>query len=146
MEKIKRSSKDSVIEDVKSKKKPKIYIKNLFKLGKGNDIIKNEVLENVKSSTFEDEEDYQLTTSRGAFDHTYLQSESNVDRSITLILHGYINKIRPYLKHKIKFVLSWYQWHLENSNVSETYGCLFKSCRWKKRYVVKKWKYYSYAR
>lgn len=106
MEKIKRSSKDSVIEDVKSKKKPKISIKNLFKLGKGNDIIKNEVLENVKSSTFEDEEDYQLTTSRGAFDHTYLQSESNVDRSITLILHGYINKIRPYLKHKIKFVLS----------------------------------------
>ena len=91
MEKIKRSSKDSVIEDVKSKKKPKISIKNLFKLGKGNDIIKNEVLENVKSSTFEDEEDYQLTTSRGAFDHTYLQSESNVDRSITL------NKIRPFL-------------------------------------------------
>ena len=63
-------------------------------MGKGKDIIKNQVLEDVRSSLFEDEEDYQL-------DHTYLQFESKFDRYKTLPLDGYINKIRPYFKQLI---------------------------------------------
>ena len=75
-------------------------IRNLFRLEKETNAIKDRILRDIKN-LFEHEEEenyYKPVRVSNFWRNNYIEYESNGDRNKTLPVEEYLNKIRPYLK------------------------------------------------
>ena len=73
-------------------------VRNLFRLKKENEAIKNRITRDIRNP-FEHEEDHYKPVRASDFEsNNYIEHESNSDRSKTISFGKYLNKIRPYLK------------------------------------------------
>ena len=111
MEKLKKETIDTTIK----------YIKNLFKLEKGNKAIKEKILRDIRkvfklekenkatiniilrdiTNLFDHEKEenyYKLVRVSNFWSNKYIEHESIGDRTKTLSPEEYLNKIWPYLK------------------------------------------------
>ena len=93
-----RLQKDKTIEDNVIKN-----VRNLFRLKKENIAIKHRIIRDTVNFFKHEGEDYYNKPVRvGNFwSNNYIEHKSNGDRSKTLSVEEYFNKIRPYLKDTI---------------------------------------------
>ena len=75
------------------------YIRNLFRLKKENETIKNRIIRDIRNLFENEEEDYCKLVRVGNFwSNNYIERESNGDRNKTLTVEEYLNKIKTYSK------------------------------------------------
>ena len=93
-----RLQKDKTIEDNVIEN-----VRNLFRLKKENIAIKHRIIKDTANFFKHEGEDYYNKPVRvGNFwSNNYIEHKSNGDRSKTLSVEEYFNKIRPYLKDTI---------------------------------------------
>ena len=77
-------------------------IRNLFRLKKRNEAIKDRVIRDIWNIFEGEEEDYLKPVNAVTFwSNNYIEYESNGERNKKLSAEEYLHKIRPYLKHII---------------------------------------------
>ena len=77
-------------------------IRNLFRLKKGNESIKDRIIRDTRNNFEHEEEDYYKAVRVGnLWSNNYIEYESNSDGTKTLSAEEYYKKIRPYIKHII---------------------------------------------
>ena len=76
-------------------------IRNLFKLKKENEAIKDRIIRDI-TTHFKQEDDYYKLTRVGNFwNNNYIEYESSGDRNKNLSIKGYLDKIKPNLRDTI---------------------------------------------
>ena len=77
-------------------------IRNIFRLKKENEAIKNRVIRNIRNFFAHEEVNYYTPLRADKFSsNNYIEYESNGDRNKAPSVDEYLNKIRPYLKDSI---------------------------------------------
>ena len=72
------------------------HIRNIFRLEKETKVIKDRILRDIKNLFEHEEESYYKSVRVNNFwSNSYIEYESNGDRSNTLSVEEYLNKIRP---------------------------------------------------
>ena len=74
------------------------YIRTLSRREKETRAIKERILRDIKRHEKEEENCYKPIGASNVSSIIYIEQESNSDRSKTLSVEEYLNKIRPYLK------------------------------------------------
>ena len=88
-------------------------VKNLFRLKKESEEIKDRIIRDVKKF-FELEEDYYKPVMISNFhSNNYIEYESNGDRNKTLSIREYLDEIKPYLKHIIYNLKKFDTWKIQ---------------------------------
>ena len=73
-------------------------IRNLFKLGKENEMIKDRIIRDIRILV-EQEDDYFKPKRVGNFwNNNYIEYESKSGRNKNILVKEYLNKIKPYLR------------------------------------------------
>ena len=90
-------------------------IRNLFRLKKENEVIKNRVIRDIRRlSEDEKEENYYKPLRVGNFwSNNYIEQESSGNRNKTLSSEEYFNKIRSYLKDIINDLKKSDRWRIQ---------------------------------
>ena len=90
-------------------------IRNLFRLKKENEVIKNRVIRDIRRlSEDEKEENYYKPLRVGNFwSNNYIEQESSSNRNKTLSNEEYFNKIRSYLKDIINDLKKSDRWRIQ---------------------------------
>ena len=77
-------------------------VRNLFKLKRENEAIKDRKVRDIKTLFKQQEEDYYKLVRVGNFwNNYYIECERNSDRNKNLSVEEYLNEIKPYLRHII---------------------------------------------
>ena len=88
-------------------------IRNLFKLKKENQAIKDRIIRDIKS-LFEKEEDYDKTIREGnAWNNNYIEYESNGNKNKILSIKEHHDETKPHLKDVIKNLQKSYVWKIQ---------------------------------
>ena len=72
-------------------------IRNLLKLKKENEAIKDRIIRDIRT-LFKQDDYYKPTTVCNFWNNNYIEYESNSDRNKNLSVKEYFNKIKPYLR------------------------------------------------
>ena len=70
--------------------------RNIFRLKKENEAIKNRIIRNLLQ--YEEEDYYKPVRVSNFWSNNYIEYEINSDRNKTLSVEEYLNIVRPYLK------------------------------------------------
>ena len=74
-------------------------IRNLFKLKKDNETIKDRIIRDIKTVFENQEEDYYKPERVGnVWNNNYIEYESKGGRNKNISVNEYLNKIKPYLR------------------------------------------------
>ena len=73
-------------------------IRNLFKLKKENEAIKDRIIRDIKTLFKQEEDYYKPVRVSNLWNNNYIEYESNGDKNKNLSIKEYLHKIKPYLK------------------------------------------------
>ena len=91
---------------------------NLFRRENLTKAIKNRILRDIKNLfelAEEEESSYKSVGVSNFWSNNYIEYEINGDRSQTLSVEEYLNKIRPYLKDIINNLESFNTWKIQST-------------------------------
>ena len=100
--KIQKQSEDNIIKS----------IRNIFKLKKENETIKDRIIRDIKI-LFEHEDDYYKPIRAEHFWNYNIEYESNSDRNKNLSVNEYLNEIKPYLTDIINYLQMSGNWKVQ---------------------------------
>ena len=88
--------------------------RNLFKLQKENEAIKDRTIRDIRTAFEQQEEDYyKLVRVENFWNKNYIEYESNGDRNKHLSVKQYLKKIKPYLRGIIIGILQSDAWNIQ---------------------------------
>ena len=90
------------------------YIRNLFRLKKENELIKERIVKGIRNLLEHEKEDYyKAVTVSNFWSNNHIECESNGDRDKTLSVEVYRNETRPYLKDRINNLKKSDMWKIQ---------------------------------
>ena len=89
-------------------------VRNLFRLKKENEAIKDRIIRDIRNLFQMEKEDYYKPVSVGNFwSRNYIEYESNGDRNKALSIEESLNKVRPHLKDIINYLKRSATWKIQ---------------------------------
>ena len=89
-------------------------LRNLFRLKKENEAIKDRVIRDIRNHFEHEEEHYYISVKQvTSWSNNYIEYESNGGRNKTLSIEEYLNRIRPHLKYIINDLKKFDTWKIQ---------------------------------